>query len=192
MNYIKLSKFHISPVTSQLFYIKNSVFQHSPLQRPSRPSSQDVFDPDSPMLELPVTMRFAETQPAPKGLMLIHCGGPGSGSNCVRYMYGRHLQVRGSKRLHIYIYTLLYYIILYHIILYYIISYHIILYHIISYYIILYYIISYYIILYHIIIILYYIILYYIIYYVYTIYIYIYIVYIYIYCILYIMYIYII
>jgi hypothetical protein len=130
MNYIKLSKFHISPVTSQLFYIKNSVFQkHSPLQRPSRPISQDVFDPDSPMLELPVTMRFAETQPAPKGLMLIHCGGPGSGSNCVRYMYGRHLQVRGSKRLHIYIHIyILYYIsiiyiythILIHIYIYYI------------------------------------------------------------------------
>lgn len=52
----------------------------------------DLFDPDSPTLVLPVTMRFADTQPAPKGLMLIHCGGPGSSSSCVRYTYGRHLQ----------------------------------------------------------------------------------------------------
>ena len=58
------------------------------------PSAKDIFDPDSPDLVLPVTMRFADTQPAPKGLMLVHCGGPGSGANCVHYTYGSHLQDR--------------------------------------------------------------------------------------------------
>ncbi len=56
---------------------------------------QDMFDSESPTLTLPVTMRFAEVQPAPKGLLLMHCGGPGSGSSCVYYTYGMHLQVGG-------------------------------------------------------------------------------------------------
>lgn len=52
----------------------------------------DMFDSESPSLTLKVTMRFAEVQPAPKGLLLMHCGGPGSGSSCVYYTYGMHLQ----------------------------------------------------------------------------------------------------
>lgn len=52
-----------------------------------------MLDSESPSLTLKVTMRFAEVQPAPKGLLLMHCGGPGSGSSCVYYTYGMHLQV---------------------------------------------------------------------------------------------------
>ena len=52
----------------------------------------DPFDHHSPSLELPVVIRFAEEQPAPKGLLLTHCGGPGSTSSCVYYTYGRHME----------------------------------------------------------------------------------------------------
>ncbi|CAJ1434703.1 unnamed protein product, partial [Effrenium voratum] len=52
----------------------------------------DFQDGDSPQLELPVAMRFAATQPAPQGVLLVHCGGPGSDKSCVRYTWGDHLE----------------------------------------------------------------------------------------------------
>ena len=45
----------------------------------------DPEDAKSPKLELEVEMHFADQQPAPLGPLLLHCGGPGSGSSCVRY-----------------------------------------------------------------------------------------------------------
>eukprot|EP00913_Durusdinium_trenchii_P020955 g19691.t1 len=52
----------------------------------------DIFDPDSPNLTLPVYMRPATEQPAPKGILLMHCGGPGSTRDCVYYTDGPHLE----------------------------------------------------------------------------------------------------
>mmetsp|Transcript_37428 Transcript_37428/g.94081 ORF Transcript_37428/g.94081 Transcript_37428/m.94081 type:complete len:600 (+) Transcript_37428:119-1918(+) len=42
----------------------------------------DPADPDSPVLELQVRMTLSETQPAPLGPILVHCGGPSSGADC--------------------------------------------------------------------------------------------------------------
>uniref|UniRef100_A0A7S2KKI6 AB hydrolase-1 domain-containing protein n=1 Tax=Zooxanthella nutricula TaxID=1333877 RepID=A0A7S2KKI6_9DINO len=44
--------------------------------------SMDPSDPDSPDLVLQVQMILAETQPAPNGPILVHCGGPSSGASC--------------------------------------------------------------------------------------------------------------
>lgn len=48
--------------------------------------NMDPADPDSPVLKLRVQMTLSETQPAPLGPILVHCGGPGSGAECGRYL----------------------------------------------------------------------------------------------------------
>lgn len=48
----------------------------------------DPFDADSPSVKLTVKMKLAKKQPASHGQMLAHCGGPGSGVDCVRSSTG--------------------------------------------------------------------------------------------------------
>mmetsp|Transcript_27437 Transcript_27437/g.52905 ORF Transcript_27437/g.52905 Transcript_27437/m.52905 type:complete len:602 (+) Transcript_27437:84-1889(+) len=43
----------------------------------------DPDDPESPEMKLRVKMLFSKRQPAPMGPMLMHCGGPGSGTECM-------------------------------------------------------------------------------------------------------------
>lgn len=42
-----------------------------------------------PIIEVYVCMRFANVQPAIKGNMFVHCGGPGSLSDCIDIMIGQ-------------------------------------------------------------------------------------------------------
>jgi len=41
-----------------------------------------AHDPNWPTTQVHVCIRFCDVQPAPKGLLFTHCGGPGSGSLC--------------------------------------------------------------------------------------------------------------
>lgn len=52
----------------------------------------DPLDADSPILQLEVVMKFAAVQPAPLGPLLVHCGGPGSGADCVLGVAGEELE----------------------------------------------------------------------------------------------------
>merc|ERR1711971_250607 len=49
---------------------------------------------DNPQLKLRIRARPSPTQPAPLGTMVVHCGGPGSGKDCLEY----HISVPGSTR----------------------------------------------------------------------------------------------
>lgn len=44
----------------------------------------DYYDPDSPKIKLRVRVALATSQPAEKGPILFHCGGPGSTDDCMR------------------------------------------------------------------------------------------------------------
>ena len=57
----------------------------------------DPADETSPRLELEVAMYFARQQPAPLGPLLLHCGGPGSGSSCVSYVPGSVQNIHASS-----------------------------------------------------------------------------------------------
>mmetsp|Transcript_78508 Transcript_78508/g.188275 ORF Transcript_78508/g.188275 Transcript_78508/m.188275 type:complete len:600 (+) Transcript_78508:100-1899(+) len=52
----------------------------------------DPADAKSPQLELEIAMYFSKQQPAPLGALLLHCGGPGADSSCLRYAWGSHLE----------------------------------------------------------------------------------------------------
>ncbi|CAE7884784.1 utp6, partial [Symbiodinium microadriaticum] len=52
----------------------------------------DPADAKSPQLELEIAMYFSNQQPAPLGALLLHCGGPGSDSSCLRYVWGSRLE----------------------------------------------------------------------------------------------------
>lgn len=42
----------------------------------------DYEDPPSDKIQIKLRVRFANTQPAPRGLFVHHCGGPGTGREC--------------------------------------------------------------------------------------------------------------
>merc|ERR1719506_1078656 len=46
----------------------------------------DYSNPDGDKVEIRFRIRFANTQPAPRGLLLTHCGGPGTGRTCAYAM----------------------------------------------------------------------------------------------------------
>ena len=51
----------------------------------------DPADAKSPQLELEISIYFSDQQPAPLGPLLLHCGGPGSDSSCLRYATGKKI-----------------------------------------------------------------------------------------------------
>lgn len=48
-----------------------------------KPNLGSLDDITFPTIEVYVCMRFADTQPASKGNLFLHCGGPGSLSECI-------------------------------------------------------------------------------------------------------------
>ena len=44
-----------------------------------------------PLVSVYVCMHFASIQPAPKGNMFVHCGGPGTLSDCIYVLMGSYI-----------------------------------------------------------------------------------------------------
>ncbi|KNC76883.1 hypothetical protein SARC_10644 [Sphaeroforma arctica JP610] len=60
---------------------------------------QDSSNKLCPTVSLPIVARLADVQPAPLGPMLLHCGGPSSGKECINIFINGTTEFYGAPRM---------------------------------------------------------------------------------------------